>query len=127
MNEQVQVQGSGGGDTFKVALAVVLVVAGIVAYYVLGSGNAAWLRWSAVAAGLVLGGLVFAFSATGRGFIRFVMESRIELRKVVWPDKEATWKTTALVFGFVSVAGLFFWVLDLFLTWATKWLTGQGG
>jgi preprotein translocase subunit SecE len=126
MNEQVEVQG-GGGDTFMMVAAVLLVVAGVAAYYVLGSGNAAWMRWSAVGAGLVLGALVFALSATGRGFFRFVMESRIELRKVVWPDKDTTWKTTALVFGFVTVAGLFFWILDLFLAWATKWLTGQGG
>jgi len=28
---------------------------------------------------------------------------------------------------FVAVAGVFFWVLDLVLAWATKTLTGQGG
>jgi hypothetical protein len=28
---------------------------------------------------------------------------------------------------FVTVAGLFFWVLDLILAWATRALTGQGG
>jgi preprotein translocase subunit SecE len=31
------------------------------------------------------------------------------------------------VFGFVVIAGVFFWVLDLVLAWATKFLTGQGG
>jgi preprotein translocase subunit SecE len=31
------------------------------------------------------------------------------------------------VFGFVIVAGIFFWVLDLVLAWATRQLTGQGG
>jgi len=32
-----------------------------------------------------------------------------------------------VVFGFVVVAGLFFWLLDLVLAWATKTLTGTGG
>jgi len=31
------------------------------------------------------------------------------------------------VFIFAIVAGLAFWLLDLFLAWATKLLTGQGG
>ena len=34
---------------------------------------------------------------------------------------------TAVVFGFVIIAGLFFWALDVFLSWATRLLTGQGG
>ena len=28
--------------------------------------------------------------------------------------------TTAVVFVFVVIAGVFFWVLDLFLAWATR-------
>ena len=35
--------------------------------------------------------------------------------------------TTAVVFGFAVIAGVFFWLLDLFLAWATRHLTGQGG
>jgi preprotein translocase subunit SecE len=49
------------------------------------------------------------------------------LRKVVWPERSETYRVTAIVFGFVIFAGLFFWVLDLFLSWATRYLTGQGG
>jgi preprotein translocase subunit SecE len=35
--------------------------------------------------------------------------------------------TTLVVFGFVIAFGVFFWVLDLVLAWATKLLTGQSG
>jgi len=124
MNEQVQEQG--GGGTAMTVVAALLVLAGVAAYYVLGS-SATWLRWAAVVAGLVLGGLVFTFSAQGRAFGRFIAEARIELRKVIWPSKQDTWQTTAVVFGFVVISGVFFWVLDLFLAWATKLLSGQGG
>ena len=51
----------------------------------------------------------------GRRFWQFVLESRIELRKVVWPTRQETMHDDAVVFGFVVIAGLFFWVLDLLL------------
>jgi preprotein translocase subunit SecE len=31
------------------------------------------------------------------------------------------------VFGFITIAGFFFWVLDVLLAWATRLLSGQGG
>ena len=53
------------------------------------------------------------------------MAARIELRKVVWPEREETIKTTYVVFIFAIVMGLFFWGLDWVLTWLTRLLTGQ--
>ena len=76
--------------------------------------------------GIVLGLGVLAWSEYGRSFWQFVLDSRIELRKVVWPTRNETGMTTLVVFGFVIIAGLFFWVLDVVLAWATKTLSGQG-
>ena len=127
MNEQIQVQHPDGPvEKLKVAAAIALVIAGIAAYYLLGE-RSEWQRWLAMVAGLVLGALVFVASTIGRRFWNFVLDSRIELRKVVWPTRQETMQTTAVVFGFVVIAGLFFWVLDLALTWATDYLTGRGG
>jgi preprotein translocase subunit SecE len=78
-------------------------------------------------AGLALGVGVVITSAYGRAVIQFVLDSRVELRKIVWPERRETGVTTAVVFGFVVVGGLFFWVVDLALAWATRHLTGQGG
>jgi preprotein translocase subunit SecE len=128
MNDQAQEQrtASGGADNAKLTVALLLVLAGVAGYYVL-SAKPDWVRWGAVIAGVVLGAVVFAGSERGRAFWQFVLDSRIELRKVVWPNRQETGTTTAVVFGFVIIAGLFFWTLDLFLAWATKLLTGQGG
>ena len=127
MNEQVQQQGaSEGANKALLAAAAMLVVAGIAAYYLLVA-QPGWVRWLSLVAGLVLAAAVFGASASGRAFWRFVLDSRIELRKVVWPARQETFQMTAVVFGFLAVAGLFFWLLDLFLAWATKMLTGQGG
>jgi len=35
-------------------------------------------------------------------------------------------QTTLVVLGFVVIAGVFFWLLDALLAWATRYLTGQG-
>jgi preprotein translocase subunit SecE len=126
MNEQTTVQDASVADKAKITVTILLVIGGIAAYYVL-SAQAAWMRWFAVLGGIVLGIAVFASSKPGRDFWQFMLDSRIELRKIVWPSRQETGMTTLVVFGFVIVAGLFFWVLDLVLAWATRILTGQGG
>jgi preprotein translocase subunit SecE len=127
MNEVVPDHSAGGAaDSAKLAVAIVLLLGGIVAFYALHA-QPDWQRWLAVVAGVVLGIVVFGSSQRGRDFFTFVVESRVELRKVVWPNRQETVMTTVAVFAFVIVAGTFFWVLDVFLSWATRMLTGQGG
>jgi len=126
MNEQVRQQDAGSSSSAPLWIAGVLLLAGVAGYYLLDSGSA-WLRWASVAAGLGAAALVFFLSPNGRDFRGFLQAARTELRKVFWPTKNETWITTALVFGFATIAGVMFWVLDLFLAWATRLLTGQGG
>jgi preprotein translocase subunit SecE len=125
MTEEIKVPDAGASDKVKAVVAVLLVIGGIVGYYVL-SAQPAWQRWLVVVGGIVAGLAVLAWSEYGRSFWQFVLDSRIELRKVVWPTRNETGMTTLVVFGFVIIAGLFFWVLDLVLAWATKTLSGQG-
>jgi preprotein translocase subunit SecE len=126
MTEEIKVPDATAVDKVKLWVAVLLVVGGIAGYYLL-SAQPAWIRWLAVAAGLVLAAVVVAMSAYGRSLKQFVADARIELRKVVWPNRTETWQVTLAVFIFVTVAGVFFWLVDLGLAWATRALTGQGG
>jgi preprotein translocase subunit SecE len=121
-----KVQDAGAADTVKLVVAILLVAAGVAGYYVLGN-QSAWERWAAVAAGLVLAGVVIAFSRYGTALKQFWADSRVELRKIVWPNRQETGMTTLVVMVFLLVAGVFFWGLDLALAWATRALTGQGG
>ena len=124
MTEQIQTD-VGASDKAKLTAAVLLVLGGVVAFYVLAN-QPAWERWLAVAGGLVLGIVVFMGSQYGRSFWQFMLDSRIELRKIVWPNRQETLQTTLVVFVFVIAAGLFFWFVDLVLAWATRALSGQG-
>jgi preprotein translocase subunit SecE len=114
-------------DTAQLIAAITLAVGGVVAFYVLKSRPEAWASWAALAGGLVLGVLVFVFSQYGRNFWQFVLESRVELRKVFWPSRQETFMTTLVVLGFVLIASTFFWLLDLTLASVTKFFTGQSG
>ena len=125
MNEQVR-QEEGGASNAPLWIASILLAAGVAGYYVLEM-QPMWLRWTAVVAGMVAAALVFFLSPVGRGFWRFTQDARGELRKVFWPTRQETWITTALVFGFAVLLGIFFWLLDMILAWATRILTGQGG
>lgn len=125
MTEEIKAQDGSSADTVKLVIAIFLVIAGVAGFYLLGS-QAAWLRWLAVVAGIALGAVVIAFSRYGTELKEFIAASRVELRKIVWPTRQETGMTTLVVLGFVLIAGLFFWGLDVVLAWATQALTRQG-
>jgi preprotein translocase subunit SecE len=128
MNDEVKqsVSEPTGADTAQLVAAIFLVLGGIVAYYLLKSRPEVWASWTAMFGGILLGLLLFGFSRYGRNFWQFVLESRVELRKVFWPTRQETLTTTMVVLVFVAIASLFFWLLDLLLASVTRFFTGQG-
>lgn len=72
-------------------------------------------------------GLVALQTAKGQLVLDFAKESRVELRKVVWPTRQETVRTTMMVLGLVLLMSVIMWCVDSFLLWAVSWLTGQRG
>jgi preprotein translocase subunit SecE len=103
-------------DKIKLALAALLVAAGIAGYYLLAAHSIV-LRILAVAAGFAAGVAAGWTSAPGQQFIGFAREALVEVKKVVWPTRKETVQTTAAVFAFVVVMALFLWVSDKTLEW----------
>jgi preprotein translocase subunit SecE len=126
MTEQVE-QSASPLDYVKLSAAVAIVIGGLVGFYYLADWPI-WARWLIVLAALGLGGFVGLQSQQGETFRQFVLSSRIELRKVVWRDKDApsTLAVTGVVFVVVAILSVFFYTLDLGLGVLTRWLTGQG-
>jgi preprotein translocase subunit SecE len=116
--------GASAKDTALVTLSVLVLFAGIGAFYWY-EDRALAIRVAMVVAGLAAGAGLAWFSWYGREFWQFAQAARIELRKVVWPSRDETIKTTYVVLLFAIVMGLFFWGLDWVLTWLTRLLTGQ--
>jgi preprotein translocase subunit SecE len=113
-------------DTAKLAVAALVLLAGIVGYYYYEE-ESMLLRVSGVLV-CAAAALVVAFqSVQGQDLWRFIQGSRVELRKVVWPTRQETVQTTLTVMVFVLIMGVFFWLLDMGLLWVTRQLTGQGG
>ena len=118
--------GASAKDTALMMMSVVALIAGIVAFYWYDE-LALPFRVAMVVAGLAAGAGLMWFTWYGREFWQFAQAARIELRKVVWPERDETVKTTYVVFGFAVVMGLFFWLLDMGLTYLTRLLGGQTG
>ena len=124
MTEQVQ-DGARPLDTVKLVAATAVLAAGIAGFYVLAA-QPIWARWLIVLAAFAGAVFVALQSYQGKIFRQFVQTARIELRKVVWPNRQETLQVTLLVFVMLVVLGLFFWGLDLLLGSLTRWLTGRG-
>ncbi|MDD5228189.1 MAG: preprotein translocase subunit SecE [Methylococcales bacterium] len=112
-------------DVVKQVFSVVFVIAGIAAFYHFSDTR---LIYRVLGLLVVFGGVIAMLATTSWGStIRaFIVDSQIEVRKIVWPTREETTRTTLLVFAMVSIVSLVLWLLDTFLFWGVRLLTGQG-
>ena len=101
-------------DTAKLLLASLIVLGGIVAYYYF-IDESVLLRAIGVLVSLILAAWVAMQSYQGQVLWKFIQGSRVELRKVVWPTREETIQTTAVVLVLALIGGAFFWLLDFAL------------
>jgi preprotein translocase subunit SecE len=117
---------SSGLDTAKLAVAALLLVGGIWAFYFF-AGYSVLLRTLGL---LVIAGGAAALaltSAQGRQLWRFALDSRMEVRKVVWPTRQETIQTTLIVIVMVFILGLILWLFDTILRTIFNLLVGHGG
>ena len=126
MNAKTEVEGSSGMDTAKLGLAAVILVAGIVGFYYL-EAQPLWVRLLELLVVAAAAVFVAAQTAIGRTAWHFVVESRTEVRKVVWPTRQETLQTSLAIFVAVLLTALFLWGIDSILFWAVSALTNQGG
>ncbi|MBI2316801.1 MAG: preprotein translocase subunit SecE [Betaproteobacteria bacterium] len=98
-------------DKIQLAVAVLLVVAGLAGFYY-WSASAMIVRVGSVLGGLLAGAAVAWFSESGQRFFAFSRESVAETKKVVWPTRKDSFQTTAAVFAFVVVMAIFLWISD---------------
>jgi preprotein translocase subunit SecE len=107
---------STGADKAKLAVAGVLVVAAVVAFYVLTKQDL-WVRVAALIVLLAAAVATFFTSEMGKELIAYGRDSAREVRKVVWPTRNEALQMTGYVFAFVFVMALFLFLTDKTLEW----------
>ena len=120
-----QSKGTTAADIGKLTLAAVILVAGVVAYSWFSSdaGVSPVVRLLGVLAALVIALAIASFTALGRRVRHFIGESQFEMRKVVWPTRDETIKTTGIIIVVVIVLALLLGLIDLILkTVILDWL-----
>jgi len=130
MNTKVeQPKGTNAADVAKLVLALLVLVAGIVAYSWFGRDGSisSSVRLLGVLAALVIALAIAAFTALGRRVRNFIAESQFEMRKVVWPTRDETIKTTGIIIVVVIILSLLLGLIDLILkTVILDWLLKLG-
>lgn len=117
MSTQPQVETvSTGADKAKLAVAALLLVGGVVAFYALGQKDL-WLRVIALLVLAAAAVAVFFTAESGKQLIAFGRDSVRETKKVVWPTRKEAMQMTGYVFAFVFVMALFMFLTDKTLEW----------
>jgi preprotein translocase subunit SecE len=123
MNTETQASGL---DTVKLAVALALLCGAVFSFYWYAD-QSLLMRVLGLIGVAVVCVLITSQTALGRSTWTFIGNTRTEVRKVVWPTRAETTQTALAVLFVVLLMGVVLWLLDMFLLWAIRLLTGQGG
>ena len=110
-------------DTVKLALAVLVLLLGLVGYYYFSEhSNLYRVLGVLVAAGAAIA--IFAGTLRGQILFGYLKDSRVEVSKMVWPTRQEALQTTLIVVVMVMLIAIFLWLIDMLLGWAVKFVIG---
>jgi preprotein translocase subunit SecE len=124
MNAQAE-QATSVADIVKLVFCPLLIIVGVIAFYHFADILFIYRVLGLVAIVSLSVGICFT-TEKGQAIWQFMAESKHEMRRVVWPTRDETVRTTLLVFAMVFIVGFILWLLDMFLFWAVQLLMNQG-
>jgi len=114
---------SAAADKAKLAVAALLLVGSVAAYYLIKQAD--WIRWGALIVLLLAAVATFFTAEPGKQLLAFGRDAWRETQKVVWPSRKEATQMTGYVFAFVVVMALFLWLTDKTLeTVLYDWVLG---
>jgi len=116
-------QQSSAFDTIKLVFSLLVLVAGIFAFYYF-KDESQLLRVMGILAVAAVSFLILATTMLGKKSIGFARDARVEVRKVVWPTRQETVQTTIAVLVMVLIVAIMLWLIDMLLGWGVKSLLG---
>ena len=111
-------------NTLLLAVATALLIGGVGAYYWLQDLASTPVRVVGLLVVVGIASFIAAQSDTGSAFFRFLKESDIERRKVVWPTHQETLQTALMVIIVVIIISLFLASIDWLLGALVRALIG---
>ncbi|WP_407331920.1 preprotein translocase subunit SecE [Enterovibrio sp. 27052020O] len=114
---------TGSMDALKWVVVFALLAAAVVGNS-LYSDMSVVLRAAAVVVLVAAAGGVAALTGKGKAAITFARESRMEVRKVVWPTRQETLQTTLIVLAVTVVMALILWGIDGIMVRLVRLFTG---
>ena len=127
MNSKVEKGRSPFADTLLLFTSVIMLLAGIGAYYYYQDMANTPIRVAGLIVVTLLASWVAAQSQKGSMFFRFLKESDIERRKVVWPSHQETVQTSLMVIVVTIIISLFLASVDWMIGAAVRALLSGGG
>ena len=111
-------------NTLLLAVSAAMLIAGVGAYYWFQDLAMTPVRVVGLLAVVGIASFVAGQSDTGSAFFRFLKESDIERRKVVWPTHQETLQTALMVIIVTILISLFLAAVDWMLGAAVRALVG---
>ena len=113
-------------DTALLALSAAALLGGMFAFYYFEGQFNALIRTLILLGGLAASLALAYQTVSGRALWGYVVGSRTELRKVVWPSRQESVQATLMIAVVVLIMALLLWGLDSLLLWGVEALTGRG-
>ncbi len=124
MNSEIEA-GSQKLDTFKLGLALLIIVAGLVCFYLFDDYSLLF-RVIGLLVGVGISVAIALQTVKGKEIWGYFRDAQIEVRKVVWPPRQETIQTTLIVIVVVILVAIIPWLLDMFLGWSIGLIMGRG-
>jgi preprotein translocase subunit SecE len=125
MSANVEQTNNSGLDTLKWIVAIVILAGAVVGNNVFEQ-ESVLIRAVGVVVAVVVAAFFLSTTTKGKTFIGFAKESRIEVRKVVWPTRQETTQTTLIIFAATALIAVLLYFLDMGLRALVGFLTGVG-
>jgi len=127
MNSKAENSKPAIADTLLLLVSVIMLLAGVGAYYYYQDLAITPVRVAALIVVTVLASWIAAQSEKGGAFFRFLKEADIERRKVVWPTHQEAVQTSLMVIVVVIIISLFLAVVDWMIGGLVRALLTGGG
>ncbi len=112
-------------DSLKWIVAIGFLATAVAGNYMLGTVSVAFRAMGVIVLVLAAAGTL-ATTIRGAQFLGFAKESRIEVRKVVWPTRKEATHTTLIVLLATFIVALLLWGLDGILVRVVGFAAGMG-